>query len=220
MLSAAEARAWILRGLRNGYRRTFIKFGDGEFLSINGATGQSINGDIYTEDVRYALHDALSYFARQADTMMGYWPDHAPHAHIRAMHATHLAPQWCDYTTLLLQEDNVSDMLDFWKEVMRTGRPLTYVAPARMAAVASWLGAKHIVINDANAYPIDPQGIAPAGTCIIGAGFAAKPLIHHLHQALPDLSLLDVGSGFDVLAGVKTRQDQPDPAAAIHTFGL
>lgn len=220
MLTAKEARSWILRGLINGYRRTFIKFGDGEFLSINGAGGQSINGDAYTEPVRYALHDALTYFAKQPDTLVGYWPDHAPHAHIRAMHATHLQPQWADYTTLLLQQTNVPLMADFWRQVQRTGRPLTYVAPARMAPVASWLNAKHVVIPDSNAYPIDTQAIPPAGTCIIGAGFAAKPLIHQLHQAMPDLSLLDVGSGLDVLTGTMSRQDQPDPSEAIHTFGL
>lgn len=218
MLTAAEARWNILSAIAEGRACTFVKFGDGEFLAMHGHSGETINGDTYGVVIRQALLNALHYLAPRA--MVAKWPDHAPHADLRAVYADKHKPTYADYTTLLLQQDNISEMLTFWSEVQRTGRPLTYVAPARMAPVASWLNAKHVIIPDSNAYPIDTQAIPPLGTCIIGAGFAAKPLIHQLHQAMPDLSLLDVGSGLDVLAGTITRVDQPEPSEAMRTFGL
>ena len=215
-MTAAKARAWILDGLAAGQRRIFVKFGDGEYLAIHGAEGQTINGDTYTEEVRTALHDALLKLAKHPDCMVAKWPTNAPWSHLRMMHADHMEPRWGDYTTLLLQEGNEAEMLAFWK-ALRTMGTIDYVAPLRMAPVAAWLGARHILIADSNAYPIDPDGIT-SDIVLVSAGFAAKPLIAALADG--NQTLLDVGSGLDILCGHPSRDKQPDPITTRNLFGL
>ena len=216
MLSAEDTREWILSGIKAQERRIFIKFGDGELLSIHGAQGQTINGDTYTTDNQSALHDALLHFADHPDAVVAKWPDHAPWSDLRQMHADHLQPRYADYTSLLLQRGNERQMHRWWS-CSRDLCDIDYVAPERMAPVAKWLGARHHVIAESNA---DIDSITPTGNlCILGAGFAAKRLMHRL-STTTTMHLLDVGSGLDSLAVGTTRQDQPDPDHIRNIFGL
>lgn len=216
MLTAEQTREWILSGIKAGERRIYIKFGDGEYLAIQGAQGETINGDTYTAEQQHAIHDALRYFATCPDAMVGKWPDHAPWADLRQMHADHLQPRWADYTSILLQRGSERQMHRWWCAI-RDLCDIDYVAPARMAPVAKWLGARHHVVAESNANIDD---IHPTGNlCILGAGFAAKRLMHRL-STTTTMHLLDVGSGLDSLAVGTTRQDQPDPSHIRNIFGL
>jgi hypothetical protein len=216
MLSAEDTREWILSGIKAGQRRIFIKFGDGELLAIQGSVGQTMNGDIYTPDQQVALHDALLHFAAHPDAVVAKWPDEAPYAHLREMHADHLQPRYADYTSLLLQRGNERQMHRWWLSI-RDLCDINYVAPERMAPVAKWLGARHHVIAESNA---DIDNINPTGDLvIIGAGFAAKRLMHRL-STTTTAHLLDVGSGLDSLVVGITRENQPDPSHVRNIFGL
>jgi hypothetical protein len=219
-MTPQQTRKWILKGIRNGERRIFTKFGDGELLCIHGANKgwHTINGDDYTDQSQADVHEALTKLCKRTDTAIGKWPDHAPHSKLRRLHADHLRPPYVDYTSLLLQEGNEEEMLSFWSSV-RDLVDIDYVAPARMAPVAQWLRARHIIIADHNAHPIDVAGIT-ASMVVVGAGLAAKPLISTLAEANPSQHLLDVGSGFDILAIGTTRQDQPDAERVRKLFKL
>lgn len=219
-MTAEETRSWILDGLRSGHRRIFVKFGDGEYIAMHGKNKgwHTINGDHYTDEVQSALHNALVKLAKHPDAVIAKWPDSEPWADLRQMHADHLHPRWADYTSLLLQRGNERQMFKFW-DAVRNLCDIDYVAPACMAPMARWLNARHIVIPDDNAHPIDTTpGEYTAKLVIVGAGFAAKPLIAALSDG--DQHLLDVGSGFDILCRGTTRQDQPDEQHIRNIFGL
>jgi len=217
-MTAEETRLWILKGMRKGERRIFVKFGDGEYISISGSGSgwQTINGDHYTDEVRVALHGALRKLCKRRDTLVGKWPDGEPWANLRQTHADYLEPRWADYTSLLLQKGNERKMLKFWNAVRQLCE-IDYVAPLRMAPVAKWLGARHIIIPDHNAYPIDTTGIT-APLVIVGAGFAGKTLIAALADG--NQHLLDVGSGFDILCIGTTRDKQPNEDNVRNIFNL
>ena len=219
-MTPQQTRQWILDGIRAGERRIFVKFGDGELLCMHGANKgyHTINGDDYTDESQAYVHEALTKLSKRTDTAIGKWPDHAPHSLLRQFHADHLKPPYVDYTSLLLQEGNEQEMLSFWTSI-RDLVQIDYVAPARMAPVAQWLRARHVVIPDHNAHPIDTAGIT-APLVIVGAGLAAKPLISTLAEANTSQHLLDVGSGFDILAIGTTRQDQPDAIGVRKLFNL
>lgn len=215
-MNAQEGRQWILDGIYQGVQRIFVKYGDGEYLSLEGSVGQTINGDYYCANVREALREALHTLAAHPRCAVARWPDDALYADLRKVHGDPLYPRWADYTTLLLQKGNEAEMLAFW-DALRTMGSIDYVAPLRMAPVAAWLGARHIMIADSNAHPIDTDDVT-ADIVLVSAGFGAKPLIASLSSGTQ--TLLDVGSGLDILVGPPTREGQPDHHTVRNLFGL
>ena len=66
LVNASETRDWLLGGLVKGEPRRFVKFGDGEYLCMSGAEGQTCDGQPYSRDLDFALRVAL-YAATRPD---------------------------------------------------------------------------------------------------------------------------------------------------------
>jgi hypothetical protein len=217
---AADIRRWIVDGIHSNCRRMFVKFGDAEFLALNRHTGISCSGDVYTADVAVALEKALAYFAACPDCILSKWPDSDPWSKLRKKFADPLNPRYGDIYTMLITKENIHELHAFWTCIKDSEKRIVYIASDLMAPMAAWLGAQHIVIPRTNSFGKLDDIDVDADICLISGGLAAKPLLHKLAVAHPNMHILDVGSGFDSLCVGFTRTGQPDSTYARTVFKL
>jgi hypothetical protein len=119
----------------------------------------------------------------------------------------------------MIQKNKLSDksLLEFYKTIANSKRKKIYVGPERLKGICNYLKIDdYITIPLVNAYDEKDkiyENIKDvlSDDCIIlfSVGLQSPGLISDLHKFKNNITLLDIGSGFDSLLVGKTRWGQP-----------
>lgn len=197
----------------------FPRYGDGEFSSILGYSGQNCDGVQYTEKLRVALTETLMYPHLQDNYFYGmlaiafrfYRP------YIEKFITTHnLDITWTEATFLVAanRHGRFSNFLSILQS-----RPILYVGPTYLQGLAEVLGLQipyFISIPDKTAFEHREEirnKVLVYSDAADFVGFSAGPATKWLIWALyPDLgdthTLIDFGSIFDGYVGRPSRKYQ------------
>jgi hypothetical protein len=123
------------------------------------------------------------------------------------------------FEILMIQKNKLSDksLLEFYKTIANSKRKKIYVGPERLKGICNYLKIDdYITIPLVNAYDEKDkiyENIKDvlSDDCIIlfSVGLQSPGLISDLHKFKNNITLLDIGSGFDSLLVGKTRWGQP-----------
>jgi hypothetical protein len=201
-----------------------VRFGDGDVMYATG-TGSKITGDgekwtphlqqrmiqawlalCKAREVRLLVGDVESYDVSDGVEaewrvllQVGEWVRGEP------IQTVHIEALRCSRPYASLAYDAIRN----------DDRHKLYVAPERLAPVAKWLRAKHIVAPLHNAHQNIDQiaekvDVAPMPkVLLVSAGRGGKILQSHFALTAPDMTQIDIGSGLDMLIpdGVRRGTD-------------
>jgi hypothetical protein len=197
--------------LNAGQPFSFARYGDGEWLSILGATGQNCDGHPYTPGLARELGEAVTSAA-----------DYTFASRVTAQIRDQVV-RWCKLNNV----DREWHSTEVFLEASLAGKLKPLVFALRMRYVG-YVGPEHLLhfandefnvvgfapIPKVNAYGEiagmvrDALGLVDLGadTLLISAGPAANALIHRLHPRIGKrVTMIDVGSVFDPYVGVLSR---------------
>ena len=177
----------LILKLLNNQNFTFVKLGDGEAGCMEHQEGANCDGVVYTPSLAVQLAESFDYFSEQKNTHIVYFGNQK------------------SYNQLLHRTDsNLTKVKHFYDIIKNSPRKKFYVAPAKLAPVAKYLGCSHIlcpeVIDEASAYFLG-TGLVELieKDCIVlfSAGLWAKVLIADCMRNEKNATHIDVGSAFD-----------------------
>ncbi len=206
---------------------SFIKFGDGEFLCMDGKVGKNCDHHSYSRELGDKLYDAWFYFNTLNNVYINSWVGHKPEAGINSPSArfqeelvkktkklrVKFVPQ-----EILLQNTLSESKFNLFKTVKYSNRKKIFIGPARLFAVKNFLNIDKLIkiplINSFSEYDeILKNAVSEIeDNCIflLSAGMPAKSIIHKLIEKNKNITCLDIGSGFDSLFAGITREGQLD----------
>jgi hypothetical protein len=202
--------------LENGQPFAYLRYGDGEWLSILGQSGRNADHhDFLPETLGRELRRTFDYAAGLGpanarfymglhaiiyqDAIRRYLVEHALAYRIHWVSDNLFALGYFDRSTYR-----------FLEAVKRFSGPKTLVANTSLAPVAQGMGCRHVVIPIQDCYrEIDAfyeQSLwSGPGLVISCAGMASECLIRRLHEQNPEGSYVDCGHIFDTFVGNHTR---------------
>lgn len=200
----------------------FTKFGDGEYYCVIGESGVNCDGDHYHQWKGEALKKSVIGLSRKKNCYIGKW--HVAHVpqYFDAFAKQHgVTIPWVDYHLILNHDGfNANDhMYNFVKFIRDTPRKKILVCNPRNNRLVEFFKID-VLVNIPGAdwsfqyetYRAQVEKHAQ-NDCIIliAGGMCSKVLINDLTDKY-DLTFIDIGSGFDLLA-TKTKS-----RAWQHTF--
>jgi hypothetical protein len=185
---------FFTKKLKNKEPFCFVKRGDGEEFCMADVVGANCDGHTYSKELGDKLKEAYDYFAKNDNCYVPLFND-----------------QYFFNTFLHRIDKNNEKVSNFFKAVRDDDRKKIYVAPERLAPVATLLKADHIVVPLKNAFndykkilinltekTYDKEN--PDHIILFSSGMMSKALIHELISISPNkLTCIDVGSSFDPL---------------------
>lgn len=203
----------FVSNLERGRNFSVSRYGDGEWFALTGAEGQNCDGVRYTPDLAAALSRSLTEHADYIHCMgpkASSNPDLAPRVETwLTAHAPHVV--WHNSESLL--DASLKGHLFPFVHAL-TQRKVMLVGGAHLRKLPVLKPVVHIQVpaRDAFSHLERMEGevlkrAARADVILLAAGPAAKVMLHTLHKTLGKThTLLDVGSLFDLYAGVDSRR--------------
>jgi hypothetical protein len=202
--------------LRNSEPFTYLRFGDGEWLSIFGETGRNSDGqDFAPQTLGRELRWSLEYAS-------GLWPGNA-HFYVGLHAGSHgdairrhlvergltLRVHWVLDNLFAMGLTDFST-LRFILAVRAFRGPKLLVANETLAPIAQGMGCAHIIVprfdSHSSLEKIERQCRSRKPSLVLCcAGMTSEPLLCRLHRADPAGIYVDCGSIFDALVGRLTR---------------
>jgi hypothetical protein len=204
------------RHLARGEPFAYLRYGDGEWLSILGADGANCDGHHFFPDtLGRELDRSLEYAA-------GLWPEN--HHFYMGLHTDLLRGLILDHlheARLAYRVRWVKDHLfalglrdlstrRFFEAVRDHAGPKVLVGNESLAPAARGLGCRHVVIPRTDCYraidatEADCRSEGP-GLVLSCAGMASECLLCRLHRSDPAGTYIDCGHIFDALVGHPSR---------------
>jgi len=215
--------------LRRGEPFAYLRYGDGEWLSILGRTGRNGDGHAFFPEtlgpeLRRTLEHGARLWPRNDSFYMGLNTIVLQDAIRRYLVENKIAYKirWvCDNLFMLGYHD--FSTLRFLEAMKDFPGPKTLVGNETLAPVAAGLGCRHVVVPRIDGYlEIDRLHhecrFAGPGLLVCCAGMTSECLICRLHAENPDGSYVDCGHIFDALVGNLSRDYTQGNADGILGF--
>lgn len=210
----------------------FTKFGDGEFQCMAMYKGMNCDGDAYTSALSAALMESFIDLCEQSEekvVLLGRW--HKPkevrfYCDLYHQYQSKLPKDrarkeipFVNYH-LIYNDDQFNantDMYDFVQAVQNSQKNKCLIASKENSRLQKLFRAKEHIHIPSKCWFEQYDSIAPLvekfitdyseeSIILIAGGLASKVLISKLSKKYPKLTLLDIGSGFDIIGkGYKTR---------------
>jgi hypothetical protein len=202
--------------LSNGEPFAYLRYGDGEWLSILGQAGRNADlHDFFPETLGRELQQSFLYAAglgpRKARFYMGLHAMLYQDAIRRYLveHGIAYRMHWVSDNLFALGFFDMSTYR-FLQAVKGFPGPKVLAGNASLAPVAAGLGCRHVVVPRIDCYreidQIHQQArFTGTGLLICCAGMASECVICRAHLENPDGSYVDCGHIFDSLVGNYTR---------------
>lgn len=210
--------------IKNDVNFTFTKFGDGEYSCMNFHNGSNCDDDLYTKWLGEELIKSFKNLSSLKDVYIGKW--HTKTVVDFFENLTTNKINWVDYHSVMnaspignSQFDSFSNdhLLEFVKSIRDTNRKkiiLSNIKNIKMMKIFKC--EKFIEVPDKNwsfnYYDYEQKLINELqDNCIIltAAGMCSKVIISNLLRINNNITCIDLGSGFDLLAtGMKSRSWQ------------
>jgi len=202
--------------LDRGEPFSYLRYNDGEWLSILGARGRNGDGhDFFADTLGRKLGESLEYAASLAPRNQRYYVG------LHGIYYQDPIQRFLLARRLGRQVHWVGDnlfsygLLDFstkrfLEAVQRFPGPKYLVANPSLAPVARGLGCTHVIVPRIDCYlTIDRAEEAirfrGAGIVVCCAGMASECLLARLHRGNPAGTYVDCGHIFDAMVGVFSR---------------
>lgn len=194
----------------------YLRYGDGEWLSILGQTGRTSDGhDYFPDSLRPALQQSLVYTAslgrdnqRLYTGLHIFWFQDAIRRYLLE-HGLAYAIHWVG-DSLFEQGLRSFATRRFFEAVRAFNGIKILVGNPTLVPIAAALGCRHLVIPLVDCYLV-LHDLLPAcrfpgaGLVLSCAGMASECLLSALHQANPLGTYIDCGHIFDALVGRRSR---------------
>lgn len=197
----------LLNNLQSRTPFVFIRYGDGEIKAIYGHQGQNCDAHTYFPDMGKQLDAVL----REQDGSQTYHIGLQPLGDRMFPRFKKRYPniQWCNAD--ILHNASQAGQIDELIELLST-RKTMMVGPAHLQLLMEKMD-KHVIVPDKDcwlSFETTYQQIVSqtedTEVVVLSCSMMAEPLIHRIHQAHPDMTLIDAGSLWDPYCGVNSRK--------------
>jgi hypothetical protein len=213
--------SWYVEKIEKREHFSFPLFGDGELLmAIGGMTGQTMAfGEVVTEQLCREMREAL--VLNRPNYFLGTDPNLIDYAHSRE--TRNLGRSFSNTLTKLgLTHRHWYDGV-IWDVAVREGKlgpflkavnrhDILLVGNPKLQALPFLRDMTFIPIPETNAYADidriakDVLAYGKPGIYLLCMGLGAPPLIKRLHNIVSDVTLLDLGSTFDIFVGLGAQR--------------
>ena len=205
----------------NNENFSFVKYGDGELICMIGGRGENCDYHPYSEELSKLLTMSfIKLFRDHNDVFLAEWDDNLIKTRENFIEVNNLWPKYADYECFLTLESNIKNnkLLNFYKLIKNSDRKKVFIGPKKLADVQKMLNIdKFINVPIINAFSeydrvlseLHDFGINDNNIYILCCSMMSCVVCNHLKEENTNITLLDIGSGFDPVFGVKTRPKQP-----------
>ena len=200
---------------------SFVKFGDGELICMIGAIGKNCDDHPYSKRLGRLLEESFVKLLKlYNDTYLAEWIDNLVKTRENYINANGLKPKFADYECFLTLDENLKDkkLLNFYKLIKNSKRNKIFVGPKKLRPVVEMLNIDKFVevpiidafssydsvLKDLINYEVKNDNIY-----IFCCSMMSCVLCSDLKEINQNITLLDIGSGFDPIFSEKTRPKQP-----------
>ena len=200
---------------------TFVKYGDGELICMIGGKGENCDYHPYSEDLKNRLIESFfKLFGNYQDVYLAEWDDNLVKTRDGFIAEHNIKPKFADYECFLTLESNIKDhrLLNFYKILKNSKRKKIFIGPKKLSSVSGMLNIdKFINVPIIDAYSdykrvmeeLTEFGIDNDNIYLLCCSMMSCVVCSDLKESNPNITILDIGSGFDPIFGVKTRPKQP-----------
>lgn len=212
--------------IENNINFQFVKFGDGEFICIDGQNGYNCDFHPYSKELGEKILNAFVYLSQLKSCYIGEWIWGYEGVRQMLLEKTKAKPKFIDYNIILQQVDKLTpELYDFYSAIKFSKRKKIFVGNYRLKDVCKLINFdKHIIVPEINCFSHYEQilyqckaEISKDCIFIFSAGMPAKPLIHELIISNSRVTCIDAGSAFDPIFFNITRHNQP-PKETLQEF--
>lgn len=189
--------------IKAGENFSFIKQGDGEILCMLGTVGVNCDRHPYSKELGEALTDAYKLFNELENCYVTKWVD-------SEIEGDYVRSKANADTETFLHNDVTEEKYNFFKTLKESKRKKVYIGPKRLQSVMDFLNIdEYIEIPLVNSFQYKFE-VTPEDNAIylFSAGMPTKVWIAKMIRSNPNITCVDVGSGFDpiFLGPTRTRQ--------------
>ena len=204
-----------------GENFTFVKYGDGEIICMIGGKGKNCDDHPYSEKLGKLLQESFIKLLRYYDDVyLAEWTDNLVKTRESFVNVNNLKPKLADYECFLTLEENMSDnkLSKFYELLKNSSRKKIFVGPKKLKHVSGMLNIDKFVevplINAFSKYDdvleeLVNDGVDNNNIYILCCSMMSCLICSDLKKINKNITLLDIGSGFDPIFGEKTRPKQP-----------
>ena len=194
----------------------FVKFGDGEYLAARGSYGSNCDQDVYTNQKRDGLIEAIKYYSLLENVYCGKW-----HTGDVGNYFDSIVPgkiNWIDYHMCIMDDKSLenSNKLELFKAIKNSKRKKLLLGNELLEKAKYLLNSNHLVMPYRNWVENNFNEILnailsffendPNPMILTCAGMGSKMLIMELHKRFPNGIFIDIGSGLDYLCTKKSSR--------------
>jgi len=195
-----------------------------------GGRGENCDYHPYTEELSKLLTMSfIKLFRDHNDVFLAEWDDNLIKTREQFIEVNNLWPIYADYECFLSLESNIKNdkLLNFYKLLKNSDRKKVFIGPKKLADVQKMLNIdKFINVPIINAFSeydrvlseLNDFGINDDNIYILCCSMMSCVVCNDLKEKNPNITLLDIGSGFDPIFGVKTRPKQPTAVKCFNYF--
>ena len=210
---------YFIQKLKNNENFSFIKFGDGELLCMLGAKGENCDFHPYSEKLSKLLQNAFAKLFKHPNVFLADWKDNLIDVRDQYINLYGLKPKFADYDCFLTVNDNLKNdnLLNFYSELKKTKRKKIFVGPEKLLNLNEMLNLDEFVnvpiVNAFSKYEeikkIVTKNVDDNNLYIFCCSMMSCVLCNDLVEKNNNITMLDIGSGFDPIFSEKTRPKQP-----------
>ena len=209
---------------------TFVKYGDGELICMIGGKGENCDYHPYSDKLKDELIKSFSnLFKNFDDVYLAEWEDNLIKTREEFISSNGFEPKYADYECFLTLDSNIKDskLLDFYKLLKNSKRKKIFVGPKKLISVKEMLNIDEFlnvpIINAYSEYDrvvdeLKNIKVEKDNIYILCCSMMSCVVCSDLKKLNPQITILDIGSGFDPIFGVKTRPKQPSSVSCFNYF--
>ena len=200
---------------------TFAKFGDGEYNACNFRAGANCDRTPYTRKLGSLLNDAFKFLATQEHVYLAKWHSNDDVvSYFNSLICSHVP--WVGYHWIMIHDkrDFTTQKLIRFAAIKKSRRRKLLVSNSSIALNACKLLSidQSVTVEASNWFELEfdavinkiirlsGKGNGSDLMFIIAAGMGAKVLIYLLRLRFPSSTIVDVGSGLDIIcSGIDRR---------------
>ena len=198
---------------------SFVKYGDGELLCMIGAKGENCDFHPYSIELGELLKSSFGTLLAKDEVYLADWKDNLIDIRNSFIKSNNLRPKFADYDCFLTIRDNIKDsrLLDFYTLIKTSSRKKVFIGPKHLKKMKDMLDlSEYIEVPSIDAFSkykeIREQLVSNVENDTIYlfcCSMMSCVLCNDLISKNQNITLLDIGSGFDPIYVDKTRPKQP-----------
>jgi hypothetical protein len=204
-----------------GENFTFVKYGDGEIICMIGGTGKNCDDHPYSKKLGSLLEQSFVKLLRNYnDVYLAEWVDNLVKTRESYVNTNKLNPKFADYECFLTLDENMNDkkLVKFYQLIKNSKRKKIFVGPKKLKEVSGMLNLDEFIevplIDAFSKYDevlkkLLNLGVEDDNIYILCCSMMSCLICSDLKEINNNITLLDIGSGFDPIFGEKTRPKQP-----------